>query len=108
MLSHSGLLVEGISSNVFLVIDGVLHTPILASAGVEGITRDHILATAQVLGIPLRQRHLQLNDIYRAQELFFCNSLFGIWPVRALDCLQYSGFDISRKLQSELEPLWYA
>lgn len=108
MLSQSGLLLEGVSSNVFLVIDGALHTPSLELAGVDGIVRQKIMALAKQLAIPCYVRRVKLSDIYRAQEMFFCNSLTGIWPVRSLDCLHFAAPELTRKLQSKLEAVWYA
>lgn len=108
MLSHSGLILEGISSNVFLVINGVLHTPSLEQAGVQGVVRQKVLDHARQLGIAQKIRRLELSEIYRAQEIFFCNSLIGIWPVRSLDCLQFSAPTLTSELQSTLEAVWYA
>ncbi|MFT5033995.1 MAG: 4-amino-4-deoxychorismate lyase [Bermanella sp.] len=108
MLSNSGLVIEGVSSNVFLVIDGVLHTPLLELAGVEGVVRQEIFSIAEQLNIPCLVRRIRLDDIYRAQEMFFCNSLAGIWPVHSLDCLHFAAPVLTAKLQSKLEALWYA
>ena len=108
MLSHNGLVIEGVSSNVFLVVDSTLVTPALDTAGVVGVVRQKILAQAQSLGMPQVVRRVELPELYRAQEMFFCNSLTGIWPVRALDCLRFSSFELTRKLQSQLEAVWYA
>lgn len=76
--------VEGVFSNVFLVQDGVLLTPELSESGVAGVMRGHLIARAQALGLPVQVRPLWLADIHRAAELFFCNSVYGIWPVRAV------------------------
>lgn len=108
MQSQSGVLLEGVSSNVFLVIDGALHTPSLELAGVEGVTRQKILSLAQQLDIPCLVRRMKLDDIYRAREMFFCNSLAGIWPVRSLDCLHFAAPELTAKLQLKLEAAWYA
>lgn len=108
MLSHSGRVLEGVSSNVFLVIDGALYTPSLETAGVQGVVRQKVLDIAQALDIPQRVQRIELTDLYRAREMFFCNSLMGIWPVRSLDCFQFSVGEVTRRLQSQLEAVWYA
>lgn len=108
MLSQSGLILEGISSNVFLVIDGALHTPSLELAGVQGVVRQKVLECAEQLGLARKIRRIGFDELYRAQELFFCNSLIGIWPVRSLDCLQFAAPIVTTALQSRLENVWYA
>ncbi len=108
MLSQSGAVIEGVSSNVFIVVDGVLQTPALELAGVAGVVREKILAFASASGIPCHVRHTSLSDVYRASELFFCNSLLGIVPAHSLDCLHFSESAITRQIQTELESVWYA
>lgn len=76
--------VEGVFSNVFLVQDGVLLTPELSESGVAGVMRGHLIERAQALGVPVQVRPIWLADVQRAEELFFCNSVYGLWPVRSL------------------------
>lgn len=107
MLSQSGRVVEGISSNVFLVADGALLTPILDLAGVAGIVRQKVMECAAGQGLEVRERGLTLDDVFRARELFFCSSLAGIVPVNALDCYTFSPPVVTGQLQAQLESIWY-
>ena len=70
------------SSNLFLVRDGVLITPDLARCGVRGVLRDALLDAAAELGLPAHVGTVSLADCGAADEWFFCNSVYGIWPVR--------------------------
>ena len=50
MLSHDGYVADGPGENIFVVKDGVLHTPPLAMSILPGITRDTVIQIAQDLG----------------------------------------------------------
>jgi 4-amino-4-deoxychorismate lyase len=76
-----GHLVEGIKSNVFLVKSGTLVTPQLDLCGVAGIQRDVILAMCRIHQLPVQVREVQFAEVHAADEVFLCNSVFGIWPV---------------------------
>jgi len=76
-----GHLVEGIKSNVFLVKSGVLVTPQLDRAGVAGIQRDVILDMCQEQQLLVHVRDVPFAEIHTADEMFLCNSVFGICPV---------------------------
>lgn len=84
MQDDSNHVIEGTQSNLFIVHDGRLITPDLSESGVEGIMRGLILEIGSALGYACEIRSVNLSDLFQAQELFLCNSLIGIWPVRRL------------------------
>lgn len=81
MLDHEGQLVEGTMSNVFLVKDGQLWTPLLDRCGVSGVMRSVVIGAARSLGIQLTQCRLTPEDMAVADEAFITNSVIGLWPV---------------------------
>ena len=99
MLDADGRLVEGAMSNLFLVIAGQLYTPALHRCGVAGIVRGVIMDTLDKSCI---ERDCVLSDLYRAEEVFICNSLIGIVPVAAMGCHQKTIGPITRRLQQAL------
>lgn len=99
MLDTDGLLIEGTMSNVFLVRDGELRTPALEHCGVAGVMRGHVMALAAELGIPCAVMPLGLTEVGRADELFVCNSLIGIWPVRRFQEHEFIPGPLTRRLQ---------
>ncbi|MBD2859670.1 aminodeoxychorismate lyase [Spongiibacter sp. KMU-158] len=103
MQDDSGLLIEGTRSNLFLVRQGQLLTPALSRCGVAGIMRGKILEYAAQSQLPARVADLTLADVYLAEELFLCNSVFGIWPITAVDCHQKSIGPLSRHLQEQFK-----
>lgn len=84
MFDSEGLLVEGVASNVFLVREGRLQTPLLDQCGVAGVMRAHVMQRAAQLGLTVQETHLGLDDLLAAEEVFLTNSLHGIRPVIGL------------------------
>ena len=82
MRDGHGHIVEGTMSNLFLLRDGALLTPRLDECGVAGTMRATIIAWAQTVGLRVTECHLDDEDLRRADEVFLCNSLIGVWPVR--------------------------
>lgn len=103
MLDTSGWVTEGTMSNLFLVRDGQLITPCLAHCGVEGVMREIIMEVIHAeQQVPLRVRAIRLGSVVTAEEIFFCNSLFGIWPVERFENRSYPVGPITQHLQREL------
>ncbi len=86
MLDIDDNVIEGTMSNLFLVYpDKKLITPDLSLCGIEGIVRQYILDHCADISYTSDVRNLSLDDVYSASEMFFCNSIAGIMPVRQLD-----------------------
>lgn len=107
MCDTEGRLVEGTRSNVFLVEDGCLRTPTLARCGVAGILRGEVLRLARDRGLPAQVSDMPLQSLLQAQEVFVCNSVAGILPVRRIaaqqQCRELSPGPLTRSLQGWLE-----
>jgi 4-amino-4-deoxychorismate lyase len=97
---HDGHVIEGVSSNVFMVRAGVLCTPAIDQAGIRGVLRTALLEHAATAGITTREGRYAAEDFLAADEVFFCNSVNGIWPVRRLPGRQWLPGPLTRKLQS--------
>lgn len=80
-----GEVLEGGSSNVFLVEQGRLVTPDVSAGILAGITRAHALEVAQALGITVELRAPSLAQAYAADELFISSSIRELMPVVRLD-----------------------
>ncbi|WP_122664937.1 aminodeoxychorismate lyase [Pseudomonas viridiflava] len=99
MRDTSGRVIEGVYSNLFAVRDDVLVTADLSRSGVAGVMRAALLEQAPRLGIQVEIRDLQLADLEQADEVFVCNSVYGIWPVRGFEQLSWPVGPLTRKLQ---------
>jgi len=98
--------VEGTSSNVFIVVDKVLLTPLVNHCGVAGVMRNCIIEhLAPSIARDVKELELTLDDIKQADEIFMCNSVMGIRPVESLeDCRWGSGL-VTQELQQGLASL---
>ncbi len=84
-LNVSGHISEGSGENIFLVIDGKIHTPPLSASILPGIIRDTVIHLAQDLDIPLTEEILPREMLYIADEIFFTGSAAEITPIRSVD-----------------------
>ncbi len=84
-LDASGFVSEGSGENLFMVTDGRLCTPPLASSILEGITRRCVLTLARDLGYPVREELMPREVLYMADEIFFTGTAAEITPVRSVD-----------------------
>jgi branched-chain amino acid aminotransferase len=73
-LDVSGHVCELSAANIFLVRDGVLHTPGQSSDILEGISRATVLQIAEDLGIKTVERSIDLTELYVADEVFACGT----------------------------------
>jgi len=105
MCSMSGHVIEGVYSNLFVVRDGGLLTADLSHCGVAGVMRAEILAQATRLEIAFQVRDITIDELMAADEVFLCNSVYGIWPVRALGARDWSVGPLTRKLQAIVRDL---
>ena len=98
-------LVEGTMSNVFLLKGGMLFTPDLSRCGVAGIMRSVVMELAERSGLPVQVATVRREELAESGEVFLCNSLIGIWPVRCIDDRDYVVGPVTRQLQSALAGL---
>ena len=105
MRDQSGRVIEGVFSNLFMVSAGQLLTPTLQRCGVAGVMREEIMEQAKRLGICCELRDIGHAELLAADEVFLCNSLYGIWPVRELDGRLWAVGELTRLLQNNLHDL---
>src|SRR5262249_25694856 len=84
-LSPNGLVSEGAGENLFLIKDGVLHTPSQAYSILGGITRDTVMHLARDMGYEVRETAIPRELLYMADELFMPGTAAEITPVRSVD-----------------------
>jgi branched-chain amino acid aminotransferase len=84
-LDSFGKVSEGSGQNLFLIRDGVLYTPPLATCGLAGITRDSVMTLAADLGLDVREQDIPREALYVADELFFTGTAAEITPIRSVD-----------------------
>ncbi|MCK2095363.1 branched-chain amino acid transaminase [Thauera aromatica] len=84
LLDNQGFVAEGAGENLFVVKDGKIFEPEIASA-LTGITRDSVITIARELGYEVHSKRLTRDDIYLADEAFFTGTAAEVTPIRELD-----------------------
>jgi len=87
-LDVQGYVSEGSGENIFVVKDGLVHTPPLHASILPGITRDSIITLCSDLGIPVIQKGVPRELLYVADEVFFTGTAAEVTPVRSIDRIQ--------------------
>jgi len=84
LLDVDGFVAEGAGENLFIVKDGVIYEPEIASALI-GITRATVIRLANDLGYEVKAKRLTRDDVYLADEAFFTGTAAEVTPIRELD-----------------------
>jgi branched-chain amino acid aminotransferase len=85
LLTPEGFVADGSGENIFIVRDGVLYTPDLATGILPGITRDTVTQIASDLGYSVIEKGLIRSDLYLADEVFMCGTAAEVTPIRSVD-----------------------
>lgn len=105
MLDAEGWVIEGTMANIFMRQGNTLFTPDLSDCGVAGLQRKRILEFAPQCGLTPEISHFSLPNLLKAEEVFLCNSVIGVWPVRQIGAqaipLGATSAQMQRLLESE-------
>jgi branched-chain amino acid aminotransferase len=104
MLDYRGYLAEGTGANLFLVIDGKLHTP-LPDCFLDGITRQTVIGLARSRGIEVIERHIKPEELSAAAEVFLTGTAVEVTPVREIDAHRFEVGPITRQLIVDFDAL---
>ena len=85
MLNTEGYVAECTGDNIFVVKDGVIYTPTVASGSLNGITRKAVMELIEEAGIPLKEVQMARYDLYTADEMFLTGTAAEVVPVREYD-----------------------
>ena len=75
LLNHNKHIVESISGNIFIVLDGKLQTPPLSDGCIDGVMRRIILKNKT---INTEEKSISILELFNADEIFITNVISGI------------------------------
>jgi len=107
MLDYQGMVSEGSGENIFVVLDGVLHTPPLSSSLLSGLTRNAIIILAREMGLEVREEQIPREMLYISEEVFLTGTAAEITPVRTIDKIQV-GEGCRGELTKKLQEAFFA
>lgn len=85
MLNEDGQLAEGSGENIFVIRDGVVHTPPIGAGILDGITRHSIMTLLADEGVEVKETSMSRGDLYHADETFFTGTAAEVTPIREID-----------------------
>ena len=81
----AGNLCECTGSNVFVVVDGEILTPDLASGPLAGITRELVIEWCCEAGLTVREGQLPMSLLGQAQEVFITSSTKDVMGIHTIE-----------------------
>lgn len=99
-LNYEGNVIEGVTSNVFMVKEGRIFTPPLSSGLLPGITRKKVIDVAQGAGFDLWESNITEEELFHADEIFITSSVREVVPVITLDAKSFQVGTVTRAIQN--------
>lgn len=102
MLDYRGQVAEATGANIFLVIDGKLHTP-TPDCFLDGITRRTVIDLAKRRGLEVIERAILPEELANAQEVFLTGTAAEVTPVREIGPYSFTPADITKMLVEDYD-----
>ena len=102
MLDWRGQVAEATGANIFLVIDGAIHTP-LPDCFLDGITRRTVIGLAKKRGYQVIERAVMPEEFARAQEVFLTGSAAEVTPVGEIGPYRFTPGTVCRVLAEDYD-----
>jgi 4-amino-4-deoxychorismate lyase len=102
MLDGNNHVIEGTMTNLFYITGGAAFTATLRCAGVAGIIRTILMQLLSQNSIKIVEHDFCKETLLAADEVFVCNSIIGIWPVKQIENVTFQVGDMTQQLQSWL------
>lgn len=100
MYDYRGYIAEATGANIFLVINGEIHTPD-PDCFLNGITRQTVIKLAQAQGHKVIVRHILPHELADATEVFLTGSAAEVTPVGRIDHYTFTPGAITHGLMEE-------
>src|SRR5690349_15005964 len=102
MLDWRGQIAEATGANIFLVIDGELHTP-KPDCFLDGITRRTVIGLARQRQMKVVERAVMPEELSRAQEVFLTGTAAEVTPVREIGDYRFTPGTVCKTLIEDFE-----
>jgi branched-chain amino acid aminotransferase len=104
MLDWRGLVAETTGANVFLVQDGVIHTPD-PDCFLDGITRRTVIGLAKARGFKVVERQIKPEELKKTQEIFICGTAAEVTPIQSIGDQKFKPGEITKALMQDYDAL---
>ncbi len=107
MLDYRGYLAEATGANLFLVIDGEIHTP-KPDCFLNGITRLTVIELAKKRGITVHERHIAPEELSKVDEVFLTGTAAEITPVGEIAGQKFTVGSVTKQLMDDYHAATHA
>ncbi len=104
MHDYKGRLSEATGANLFLLINGELHTPTTETI-LNGITRQTVMELARKRGITVVEREIWPAELANATEVFLTGTAVEVQPVSAIDKQEFEVGPVTQQLIADYSAL---
>jgi branched-chain amino acid aminotransferase len=104
MLDWRGQISEATGANIFLVMDGELHTPV-PDCFLDGITRRTVMSIARRHQMKVVERAIMPEEMARASEVLLAGTAAEVTPVRSIGQYEFTPGRITETLLTDYEGL---
>ncbi|OIQ80591.1 branched-chain-amino-acid aminotransferase [mine drainage metagenome] len=105
LLDPQGFVSEGAGENIFVIRDGILHTPDLSSGALNGITRKTVFSICEDLGLTVKEKRITRDEVYIADEAFFTGTAAEVTPVGQIGDYMFEVGALTRDISESYEKL---
>jgi len=102
MLDWRGRIAEATGANIFLAINGELHTP-TPDCFLDGITRRAVMGLARARQIKVVERAIMPDELGKAQEVFLTGTAAEVTPVREIGPYKFTPGRICKQMVEDFE-----
>ncbi len=99
MLDIHENVIEGTMTNLFYVKNKTVYTALLEYAGVAGIIRAILKQVLIKNKVEFVEHNFNKAVLLDADEVFVCNSIIGIWPVKQIENITFKAGSLTKQLQ---------
>jgi branched-chain amino acid aminotransferase len=100
MLDYRGYIAEATGANIFLIRDGVIHTP-TPDCFLDGITRNSVIKLAREKGFEVVERHILPDELSSFSEVFITGTAAEVTPVSEIGEHRFRPGNISLSLMDD-------
>ena len=102
MLDYRGQVAEATGANIFLIKDGVIHTP-TPDCFLDGITRQTVIDLAKRRGIEIVERAIMPDELADFSECFLTGTAAEVTPVSEIGPYSFAPGEICKMLMADYE-----
>jgi branched-chain amino acid aminotransferase len=102
MLDWRGNIAEATGANIFLVINGEIHTP-TPDCFLDGITRQTVIGLARKRQLKVHERAIKPEELGQAQEVFLTGTAAEVTPVSEIDRYRFKPGTVCKMLMEDFE-----